>query len=322
MFFFFYFKNDCIADKKCEQLEEVMELIEFEGVDVLSLYRTIELSCDILLACVSKTQDWDNGHSALSSINYIVKEKLLSSQAIEALKKVKSLRHKTVHSESNNKQLADLLDGKTKVQTIFLEISSVLRLDAIGVSDNEHAHGYADRIEWIGQQICDKLQEIDKPATTRNQVSIQDCEISEENTNNKYVFISYSTRHQQEADSFRQLLISKGIKVWMAPYDIAPGAEYASVLLTAIKHCACCVLLLTQAAQDSFWVAKEIERVNNYHKIIIPVKLEEVELNDFYEFHLAGDQIIAVREVKEDTIEMQQVLHSIRTIIQDSSLNA
>lgn len=62
-------------------------------------------------------------------------------------------------------------------------------------------------------------------------------------------------------------------------YDISAGSEYAFVINEALKNCSCLVFLFTDPAQNSRWVRKERERAINYNKVIIPLKLENVEIN-------------------------------------------
>ena len=95
-----------------------------------------------------------------------------------------------------------------------------------------------------------------------------------------YAFISYSSKNRSSADAMIALLRQRHIDVWVAPDDIPPGSKYAQVIGRAIKECACMVLLFTNDAQNSSWVPKEVERAINYKKTIIPVQLEEVQLNE------------------------------------------
>ena len=112
-----------------------------------------------------------------------------------------------------------------------------------------------------------------------------------------YVFISYRTKDQLEADALRQLLIDNEIATWMAPGDIPAGSKYAQVISKAVKNCACFVLLLSENAQNSIWVAKETERAVNYRKPIIPVQIEAVKLNEEFEMYISTDQIVAVPKI-------------------------
>ncbi|MBE6661618.1 MAG: toll/interleukin-1 receptor domain-containing protein [Ruminococcaceae bacterium] len=123
-----------------------------------------------------------------------------------------------------------------------------------------------------------------------------------------YAFISYSTKNQPDADALKQLFNKKGIRTWMAPGDIPVGSKYAQVINHAIKECDCFVLLLTDAAQNSPWVAKEVERAVNYGKTILPIKLEDLVLNEEFEFYISTDQIVAVQKIDEDTDAINKIL--------------
>lgn len=130
-----------------------------------------------------------------------------------------------------------------------------------------------------------------------------------------YAFISYCSRNQAPADAMRALLTDKGIRTWMAPYDIPAGSKYAQVITQALKECGCLVLMLTQDSQDSIWVAKEVERAIHYKKAILPVQLEDVVLNDEFELYISTDQIVPVTRIDESTPEIRKLLSSIRSLV-------
>jgi hypothetical protein len=129
-----------------------------------------------------------------------------------------------------------------------------------------------------------------------------------------YAFISYSTKNQSDADALKQLLERQGIRTWMAPGDIPAGSKYAQVINQAIKECACFLLLLTDAAQSSVWVSKEVERAVHYGKTILPLKMEELVLNDEFEFYISTDQIVAVQRIDEKAESLQKVLTVVRAL--------
>ncbi len=127
-----------------------------------------------------------------------------------------------------------------------------------------------------------------------------------------YAFISYSTKNQTKADAVNDLFKRNNIDTWMAPYDIPPGSKYAQVINQAIKNCTCFVLLLTNEAQKSPWIPKEIERAVNYRKIVIPVELESIVLNDEFEFYISTNQIIAIKTVDEKSTEIKKLITELR----------
>lgn len=135
-----------------------------------------------------------------------------------------------------------------------------------------------------------------------------------------YAFISYSTKNQMSADAMYMLLKKNEISAWMAPGDIPAGYKYADVINKAIKDCSCVVLLLSNAALNSVWVPKEVERAVNYRKPIIPVQLEDVILNDEFEMYISTDQIIAVQKFEESSDVITKLLTSLKTYTSNQSL--
>ena len=129
-----------------------------------------------------------------------------------------------------------------------------------------------------------------------------------------YAFISYSTKNQNKADAFRQLLNKSGVETWMAPYDIPVGSEYAEVLYDALIGCSCLLLLLTDDSQNSQWVKKEVNIAITNSKTLIPVKLEEVELNRSMKLYLNDRQIIPVYSLDENSEAVSNVLETVIAI--------
>jgi len=99
------------------------------------------------------------------------------------------------------------------------------------------------------------------------------------------VFISYSSRDMVQAETVRNVLEKNGIPCWMAPRDIPGGSNYTKEIPIAIRQCQVFVLILSQHAQSSHWVLKELDSAVNCGKTILPFMLEDCELND--EFNIA-----------------------------------
>lgn len=136
-----------------------------------------------------------------------------------------------------------------------------------------------------------------------------------------YVFISYSTKNQASADAMKDLLNRSGIETWMAPGDIPVGSKYAYVINKALKHCSCFLLMLSNDAQNSIWVAKEVERAINYHKPIFSVQIEDMILNDEFEFYISTDQLVAVRKIDKNAKEIKKLLQSVKAVLKEESSN-
>lgn len=104
------------------------------------------------------------------------------------------------------------------------------------------------------------------------------------------VFISYSTKDLSQAEKVRDILENNGIPCWMAPRDIPGGSNYAREIPQAIRGCQVFVLILSDNAQRSTWVVKELDNAVNCGKVIMPLMLEDCPLNDEFNFLLTGAQ--------------------------------
>ncbi|MBQ7086579.1 MAG: toll/interleukin-1 receptor domain-containing protein, partial [Clostridia bacterium] len=86
----------------------------------------------------------------------------------------------------------------------------------------------------------------------------------------KDIFISYKSDEYNIAKWVRDYLIKCGLSVWMAPEDIGGGENYASSIPVAIENCKVFVLILSEAAQKSRWVPRELDQAINDDKVIMP----------------------------------------------------
>lgn len=136
-----------------------------------------------------------------------------------------------------------------------------------------------------------------------------------DSTNTSYAFISYSTKNQDAADAMRKVLKKHGYNIWMAPGDIPAGSKYAEVINKAIKNCSCFILMLSEASQNSVWVAKEVERAVHYQKTIVPIQIEDIVLNDEFEFYISTDHIVALKKIDESSMAMRKIMISIGALL-------
>lgn len=117
------------------------------------------------------------------------------------------------------------------------------------------------------------------------------------------VFISYSSKDSQQAETVRNILEKNSIPCWMAPRDIPGGSNYTKEIPTAIRGCQVFVLILSQNAQESHWVLKELDSAVNAGKVILPFMLEDCQLNDEFNFLLTGAQRYAAYQKKMEAME-------------------
>ena len=119
----------------------------------------------------------------------------------------------------------------------------------------------------------------------------------------KEVFISYSTVDTVQAETVRNILEKNGISCWMAPRDIPGGSNYTKEIPIAIRGCKAFVLILSDHAQSSQWVLRELDSAVNCGKVILPFMLEDCTLNDEFNFLLTGAQRYAAYQKKAEALE-------------------
>ena len=117
------------------------------------------------------------------------------------------------------------------------------------------------------------------------------------------VFISYSTKDMKTARMVHSILEKNRIQCWMAPEDIPSGSNYAREIPQAIRSCKVFLLILSDNAQKSNWVVKELDNAVTLGKVIIPLVLEECPLNDEFNFLLTGTQRYTAYRKSEETLE-------------------
>lgn len=92
----------------------------------------------------------------------------------------------------------------------------------------------------------------------------------------KSVFISHSSKDFAIADDLRERLEAKGVSCWIAPRDIPPGTAYYAQISPAVEQCSALFLLLSQAANKSGMVAREVHAALEAQKPIIPLRIRNV----------------------------------------------
>ncbi|VGO11886.1 hypothetical protein PDESU_00434 [Pontiella desulfatans] len=145
----------------------------------------------------------------------------------------------------------------------------------------------------------------------------------------KKAFISYSSKNTSDAEALCRLLEDRGIPCWMAPRNILPGDDYGEAISKALAEVDALVLLLTENANHSTWVAKEVESGLSNDKRIIPVSLGGVKPSGKLKFYLGAIQWKSIdatqwaglidsggelKETKDISEPLDQIAEIIRTI--------
>jgi hypothetical protein len=106
------------------------------------------------------------------------------------------------------------------------------------------------------------------------------------------VFISYSSADKQVADAVCAAMESKNLRCWIAPRNIPAGATWGSAIIEGIEDSRIMLLVLSQRANDSDQVLREVERAVAKHKPIIPFRIESLQMRKDLEYFLASCQFL------------------------------
>jgi TRAP-type mannitol/chloroaromatic compound transport system substrate-binding protein len=90
------------------------------------------------------------------------------------------------------------------------------------------------------------------------------------------IFISCSSQDKPIADAACATLEAAGIRCWIAPRDIQPGADWAESIIGAIDGCRVMVLIFSSHANDSKQVRREVQRAFDREVPVVPVRIDKV----------------------------------------------
>ncbi|MEQ1872484.1 MAG: toll/interleukin-1 receptor domain-containing protein [Ilumatobacteraceae bacterium] len=94
---------------------------------------------------------------------------------------------------------------------------------------------------------------------------------------NEEVFISHASTDAADAAAVRDLLQELGYATWIAPDDLVGASSWAEQILAAVGRCHALVVLISDAANRSEHVAREVSIAADAGKPIVPLRLTAVE---------------------------------------------
>src|SRR5271155_5500263 len=101
------------------------------------------------------------------------------------------------------------------------------------------------------------------------------------------VFLSYSSKDKSTADATCAKLEARGIRCWVAPRDIMPGADWSSSIIDAINGSRAMVLVFSSHANSSQQIKREVERAVHKGIPIIPLRIENVAPEKSLEYFIS-----------------------------------
>lgn len=110
-----------------------------------------------------------------------------------------------------------------------------------------------------------------------------------------YWFISHCSKDIKIVEQIVDVLKDRGIAYWKAPEMIPVGSNYAKEIPKAIKNSSIFLFIVSEAAQSSVWIEKELDSAINARKKIVPVRIDDTPLSDMYLFYMNNIQMIDIQ---------------------------
>lgn len=114
----------------------------------------------------------------------------------------------------------------------------------------------------------------------------EEIEKTQETSGTPDVFISYSTKNKNIADTVVAEMESHGIKCWYAPRDILPGEQWVTAIKNALVKAGVFVFIFTEESNQSEQVKNEVALAFNEGKVIVPFKVSDSTMNNELEYYL------------------------------------
>jgi hypothetical protein len=100
-------------------------------------------------------------------------------------------------------------------------------------------------------------------------------------------FISHASGDKTAAAQICAGLEQRGIRCWIAPRDITPGAIFPQALIDAVGVCSAVVLVFSAHANGSEAVLAEVGAASKRKKPIVPFRIEDVQPMGALEFYIS-----------------------------------
>jgi hypothetical protein len=102
------------------------------------------------------------------------------------------------------------------------------------------------------------------------------------------VFISHSTEDKTAADAVCAILEKNGVRCWIAPRDIMPGADWGESIVNGIRTSRVLLLVFSTNANKSRQIKREVEIAADGGVTIVPLRIEDILPTDSFKYFLGN----------------------------------
>jgi TIR domain-containing protein len=101
------------------------------------------------------------------------------------------------------------------------------------------------------------------------------------------LFISYAVEDKLVADAICAALEAGGVRCWIAPRDINPGAPWADAIIQAIQETRIMVVVFSSHSNHSQQVTREVSQAVGKGDVIIPFRIEDIVPSRSFQYYLS-----------------------------------
>jgi hypothetical protein len=102
------------------------------------------------------------------------------------------------------------------------------------------------------------------------------------------LFISYSTEDKPAADAVCAILEKNGVRCWIAPRDIMPGADWGESIVKGIRLSRVLLLVFSTNANKSKQIKREVEIAADGGVTIVPLRIENILPTEAFTYFLGN----------------------------------
>jgi hypothetical protein len=86
------------------------------------------------------------------------------------------------------------------------------------------------------------------------------------------IFISYSSKDKDIAETIYQALEARGLDCWIACRNVNPGENFQEAIVRALRAAKVMLLVFTSNANNSDEIKKELVLAGRHHVTVVPVR--------------------------------------------------
>jgi len=103
----------------------------------------------------------------------------------------------------------------------------------------------------------------------------------------QHVFVSHANQDHAWAGAACAALEQQGLRCWIAPRDMRAGVDWPAQIIEAISHAALMVLILSEHANRSSQVLREVDRAVNHNVNVLALRIGDFALSKNLEYFIS-----------------------------------